>query len=278
MELYRGKAIYSLAITGIQGTGKSRLLSLLALLLKERGFNVYYDIGIPTELEQYDYILLDDIAAMIHSSEHMTHAGRTLRKIEILVRNIARHGYLLAAPRSIDVLRQIRITSHILWLRSSAEVREIAEEEVTCDVVAVYTNYDGDIFKEFCITWEKLKIYGFGSPRWRQMYEPVQQKRAEILKRLLDQFKTTVEGVEVDGGEKEKKILVERCFKLFMMEKVELCDDCVSNFDELYVAYKEFCERRKMPYVKPHIFSRMLTQYGIRRGSKRWVLIGLRLV
>jgi hypothetical protein len=177
-----GGPIYPLLVTGAQGVGKSRLLAALAVELKRAGFSVWYDLDIPRG--RYDYIILDDLGALVTAWEWQTKLGRLLKKVEILIRNIGRWGYAVAAPRAGDILKNFRDLAKHLWLVSRIELKYEYGVETDCDVVAVYANRVGEETLDvdlrrpsrgtmYCIKWGEFRWYG--DPEWRAEYERVQR-------------------------------------------------------------------------------------------------------
>ena len=176
IEKFRGRVVYGLLIAGTQGVGKSRIASMLAYNLGKQ-YKVYYDISVDELLnadETYDYVILDDISAAVHAYEYATRTARYLAKLVVLIRNIARYGFIIAAPRERDILKPLRsAASHRLYLYAGVEARR------DCDLYAVYLDRVRREVREFCSQWEDLyKRYGDG---WRELYNTVQQKRIEYL-------------------------------------------------------------------------------------------------
>jgi len=200
-----GGPIYPLLVTGDQGVGKSRLLAALAVELRRAGFSVWYDLELPNGT--YDYIVLDDLGALITAWEWQTKAGRLLKKVEILIRNVGRWGYAVGAPRAADVLKNFREKAKQLLLVSRSELKHEYGVETDCDVVAVYvkhvTLFDAEFSmhtyvwplrgRKYCIKWGEFRWYG--DPEWRAEYERVQAKRGDLLRRWLNELK---------GGEEEE--------------------------------------------------------------------------
>ncbi|MEM4964401.1 MAG: hypothetical protein QXT13_09680 [Pyrobaculum sp.] len=206
MDEYRGHGIYTLVIAGRQGVGKSRLMSLLALQLTKRGFDVYYDAILNIHRlrnKKYDYVILDEIAAWIHSTEWQTKEARSLYKMEILIRDLARYGYVLAAPRDVDVLKRMRSYAHKLYLLTPEEARRLFD--TACgNVTGVYVPHDlshiafalGQLYYQnkamtFCISWEELKAYGLYSEEWQKIYDRVQKKREMLMRRAAMELEKT---------------------------------------------------------------------------------------
>jgi len=200
-----GGPIYPLLVTGDQGVGKSRLLAALAVELRRAGFRVWYDLELPNGT--YDYIILDDLGALITAWEWQTKAGRLLKKVEILIRNVGRWGYAVGAPRAADVLKNFREKAKQLLLVSRSELKHEYGVETNCDVVAVYvkhvTLFDAEFSmhtyvwplrgRKYCIKWDEFRWYS--DPEWRSEYERVQAKRGDLLRRWLNELK---------GGEEEE--------------------------------------------------------------------------
>lgn len=200
-----GGPIYPLLVTGDQGVGKSRLLAALAVELRRAGFSVWYDLELPNGT--YDYIVLDDLGALVTAWEWQTKAGRLLKKVEILIRNVGRWGYAVGAPRAADVLKNFREKAKQLLLVSRSELKHEYGVETNCDVVAVYvkhvTLFDAEFSmhtyvwplrgRKYCIKWGEFKWYS--DPEWRSEYERVQAKRGDLLRRWLNELK---------GGEEEE--------------------------------------------------------------------------
>jgi hypothetical protein len=196
-----GGPIYPLLVAGDQGVGKSRLLSALAVELRRAGFRVWYDLDLPSG--QYDYIVLDDLGALITAWEWQTKAGRLLKKVEILIRNVGRWGYAVGAPRAMDVLKNFREKAKQLLLVSRSELKHEYGVETDCDVVAVYakrvTLFDVEFAthtyvwplkgRKYCIKWRDFKWYD--DPEWRAEYERVQAKREGLLQKWLEELGVT---------------------------------------------------------------------------------------
>ena len=193
-----GGPIYPLLVTGDQGVGKSRLLAALAVELKKAGFRVWYDLELPRG--HYDYIVLDDLGALVTAWEWQTKTGRLMKKVEILIRNIGRWGYAVAAPRAADVLKNFREKAKQLLLVSRSELKHEYGVETNCDVVAVYvkqlTTFDATFAahtyvwplrgRKYCIRWGEFRWYN--DPEWRAEYERVQAKREDLLRRWFDEL------------------------------------------------------------------------------------------
>jgi hypothetical protein len=151
--------------------------------------------------------VLDDLGALVTAWEWQTKAGRLLKKVEILIRNVGRWGYAVGAPRAADVLKNFREKAKQLLLVSRSELRHEYGVETNCDVVAVYvkhvTLFDAEFSmhtyvwplrgRKYCIKWGEFPWYG--DPEWRSEYERVQAKRGDLLRRWLNELK---------GGEEEE--------------------------------------------------------------------------
>jgi hypothetical protein len=199
-----GGPIYPLLVVGDQGVGKSRLLAALAVELKRAGFRVWYDLDLPSG--SYDYIVLDDLGALVTAWEWQTKAGRLLKKVEILIRNVGRWGYAVGAPRAGDILKNFREKAKQLMLVSRSELRHEYGVETPCDVVAVYvkqlTLFDAQFAshtyvwplkgRKYCIKWGEFRWYS--DPEWRAEYERVQAKREGLLRRWLEELGVAGEG------------------------------------------------------------------------------------
>jgi len=208
-----GGPIFPLLVVGDQGVGKSRLLAALAVELRRAGFSVWYDLDLPSG--RYDYIVLDDIGALVTAWEWQTKTGRLMKKIEILVRNIGRWGYAAAAPRAMDVLKNFREKAKQLLLVSRSELKHEYGVETDCDVVAVYakrvTLFDVEFAahtyvwplkgRKYCIKWSEFPWYG--DPEWRSEYERVQAKRKDLLSRWLEELNAQLRGGIPRGDEAE---------------------------------------------------------------------------
>jgi hypothetical protein len=193
-----GGPIYPLLVVGDQGVGKSRLLSALAVELRRAGFRAWYDLDLPNG--NYDYIILDDLGALITAWEWQTKAGRLLKKVEILIRNVGRWGYAVGAPRAMDVLKNFREKAKQLLLVSRSELRHEYGVETSCDVVAVYvkqmTMFDLQFAthtyvwplrgRKYCIKWRDFRWYD--DPEWRAEYDRVQSKREGLLQKWLGEL------------------------------------------------------------------------------------------
>jgi len=209
-----GGPIFPVLVVGDQGVGKSRLLAALAVELRRAGFDVYYDLALPKPREEpYDYVILDDLAALVTSWEWLTKAGRTLKKIEILIRNLGRWGYAVAAPRASDVIKNFREKSYMLVLVPRSELKHEYNISTNCDVVALYLKYASAVEymlyyqlyirplrgRRYCIKWDEFPWYG--DAKWRHEYERVQAKRQELVARLLDELR----------GEKDQAAAARNC-------------------------------------------------------------------
>ncbi len=193
-----GGPIYPLLVVGDQGVGKSRLLAAFAVELRRARFRVWYDLELPTG--HYDYIILDDLGALVTAWEWQTKTGRLLKKVEILIRNIGRWGYAVGAPRAGDILKNFREKAKQLLLVSKSELKHEYGVETDCDVVAVYvkqfTMFDATFAthtyvwplkgRKYCIKWGEFKWYN--DPEWRAEYERVQSKREDLLHKWLEEL------------------------------------------------------------------------------------------
>ena len=193
-----GGPIYPLLVTGDQGVGKSRLLAALATELRRAGFKVWYDLDLPSD--HYDYIVLDDLGALVTAWEWQTKTGRLLKKVEILIRNVGRWGYAIGAPRAGDILKNFREKAKQLLLVSRGELKHEYGVETDCDVVAVYvkqlTMFDATFAthtyvwplrgRKYCIKWSEFRWYQ--DPEWRGEYERVQAKREDLLRKWLGEL------------------------------------------------------------------------------------------
>gem|GEM_PF-6002315 len=205
-----GGPIFPLLFVGDQGVGKSRLLAALAVELRRAGFDVYYDLALPQAREEpYDYVILDDLAALVTSWEWLTKAGRTLKKIEILIRNLGRWGYAVAAPRAGDVIKNFREKSYMLLLVSRLQMRHEYGVETGCDVVALFakpvTSLELTLYwqlrmvprrgRRYCVKWGEFRWYG--DAEWRREYERVQARREDLLRRWTEELEGEDEGVKL---------------------------------------------------------------------------------
>ncbi len=219
-----GGPIYPLLVTGDQGVGKSRLLAAFAVELRRAGFRVWYDLELPSG--HYDYIVLDDLGALVTAWEWQTKAGRLLKKVEILIRNIGRWGYAVGAPRAGDILKNFREKAKQLLLVSRGELKHEYGVETPCDVVAVYvkqlTMFDATFAthtyvwplrgRRYCIKWGEFKWYN--DPEWRAEYERVQAKREDLLRKWLEGLGVVKEGGKPEGPvERAVKWIVERSYE-----------------------------------------------------------------
>lgn len=206
-----GGPIYPLLVVGDQGVGKSRLLAALAVELRRAGFSVWYDLDLPRG--HYDYIILDDLGALVTAWEWQTKAGRLMKKIEILIRNVGRWGYAVAAPRAMDILKNFREKAKQLLLVSRSELKHEYGVETDCDVVAVYakrvTLFDVEFAthtyvwplkgRKYCIKWGEFKWYE--DPEWQAEYSRVQAKREELLRRWFEELNAQLRGDIPRGDE-----------------------------------------------------------------------------
>jgi hypothetical protein len=246
-----GGPIYPLLVTGDQGVGKSRLLAALAVELKRAGFSVWYDLDIPRG--RYDYIILDDLGALITSWEWQTKAGRLLKKVEILIRNIGRWGYAVAAPRAIDVLKNFREKAKQLLFISRIELKHEYGVETDCDVIAVYAKHIEAEFNihdylpprgyKYCIKWSEFKWYE--DPEWRAEYERVQAKREELVQRWLEELDAQLRGDVPEGG---AEAFVRRTYQ-FAMEELGTAVDGVKALRVLL----ENPQAAGVAFIKPRI-------------------------
>jgi hypothetical protein len=219
-----GGPIFPLLVVGDQGVGKSRLLASLAVELRRAGFKVWYDLDLPSG--HYDYIILDDLGALITAWEWQTKMGRLLKKVEILIRNIGRWGYAVGAPRAADVLKNFREKAKQLMLVSRSELKHEYGVETECDVVAVYvkqlTVFDAQFAahtyvwplrgRKYCIRWGEFRWYQ--DLEWRAEYERVQAKREDLLRKWLEELGAGKEGVKPEGPlEKVVRWIVERSYE-----------------------------------------------------------------
>jgi hypothetical protein len=216
-----GGPIFPLLVVGDQGVGKSRLLAALAVELRRAGFSVWYDLELPRG--RYDYIILDDLGALVTAWEWQTATGRLLKKVEILIRNIGRWGYAVGAPRAGDILKNFREKAKQLLLVSRTELRHEYGVETECDVVAVYvkhvTLFDMQFAsntyvwplrgRKYCIKWSEFKWYG--DPEWREEYERVQAKREELVRKWLEELKAQLRG-DVPGARGDEAALIKRAY------------------------------------------------------------------
>ncbi|MFZ8841059.1 MAG: hypothetical protein ACO2PM_19510 [Pyrobaculum sp.] len=248
-----GGPIYPLLVTGAQGVGKSRLLAALAAELKRAGFSVWYDLDIPRG--RYDYIILDDLGALITSWEWQTKLGRLLKKVEILIRNIGRWGYAVAAPRAGDILKNFRDLAKHLWLVSRIELKYEYGARTDCDVVAVYASRVGEEETldvdlrwplrgyRYCIKWSEFKWYE--DPEWRAEYERVQSKREALVQRWLEELDAQLRGdVPEDGAE----AFVRRAYQ-FAVEELGTAVDGVKALR----AILENPQAAGLAFIKPRI-------------------------
>ena len=193
-----GGPIFPLLVVGDQGVGKSRLLAALAVELRRAGFRVWYDLELPGG--SYDYIVLDDLGALVTAWEWQTKTGRLMKKVEILIRNVGRWGYAVGAPRAGDILKNFREKAKQLMLMSRSELKHEYGVETPCDVVAVYvkqmTMFDATFAmhtyvwplrgRRYCIKWGEFRWYQ--DPEWRGEYERVQAKREDLLRKWLGEL------------------------------------------------------------------------------------------
>jgi hypothetical protein len=242
-----GGPIYPLLVTGDQGVGKSRLLAALAVELRRAGFRVWYDLELPSG--QYDYIILDDLGALVTAWEWQTKAGRLLKKVEILIRNIGRWGYTVGAPRAGDILKNFREKAKQLLLVSRSELKHEYGVETPCDVVAVYvkqvTMFDATFAthtyvwplrgRKYCIKWGEFKWYQ--DPEWRMEYERVQAKREDLLRKWLGEL--DMERKPESPVEKVVKWIVERSYELLKGTRVATPNPA----DAVAMAVTKFGER-----------------------------------
>jgi hypothetical protein len=223
-----GGPIFPLLVVGDQGVGKSRLLAALAVELRRAGFEVWYDLDLPRG--RFDYIILDDLGALVTAWEWQTAAGRLLKKVEILIRNIGRWGYAVAAPRATDVLKNFREKAKQLILVSRMELKHEYGVETDCDVVAVYvkhvTLFDMQFAshtyvwplrgRKYCIKWDEFPWYN--DPEWRAEYERVQAKREDLMRKWLEELKAQLRG-DIPGARGDEAAFVKRAY-MFAAEEL----------------------------------------------------------
>jgi hypothetical protein len=227
--------VYPLVVAGSQGVGKSRLLAALAVELRRAGLRVYYDIFLPSSLDgaPWDYMILDDLAAVATAWKWQTRAGRLLRKIEILARELSRRGYAIAAPRFSDVLKFFRERAHLLVLYDKAELRQDYGVTTDCDVLAVYAKPISQVellayyvmgvtprTRRYCIKWSEFRWYG--DREWQREYERVQAKRRELAGVLLREITaaTSSDAVREALREAVEELHAEEGCGPFAIEKV----------------------------------------------------------
>ena len=175
---------YPVLIAGRQGIGKSRILAAFAVELRRRGFEVWYDVYLPPAGSAFDYVVLDDVDALLAAS------GRRadLRKIEIAVRSAARHGYALAADAASDVYKFFKPKAAAVYLlytpREAPESWQsrMSEECEECDVLACGRR----CVTPFCIAWRGFKYHN--DDEWRREYERVQAEKAALARKLYEEF------------------------------------------------------------------------------------------
>jgi len=179
---------YPVLIAGRQGVGKSRVLAALAVELRRRGFEVWYDIYLPPAGSAFDYVVLDDVDALLAAS------GRRadLRKIEIAVRSAARYGYALAANAASDVYKFFKPKAAAVYLlfplgEAHESWREkwwdrASEECEECDVLACGRRCKTPI----CIVWREFKYYN--DDEWRREYERVQAEKAALARKFCEEL------------------------------------------------------------------------------------------
>lgn len=195
---------HSVLVVGEQGSGKSRILAALAAELIRRGLRAHYGMGLPRG--RHDYVILDDLAALITAWEWQTRAARLLRKVEVLARELGRAGYAAAFPRLSDALKFMRERARALFLFPRLALREDYGIDAGCDVLAVLTKRapapewaelrrEGALprGRRYCVRWGEFRWYS--DPLWRKLYESVQARRAELLGRWLKELKE-LEGLE----------------------------------------------------------------------------------
>jgi len=248
-----GGPIFPLLVVGDQGVGKSRLLAALAVELRRAGFDVWYDLDLPRG--RYDYIVLDDLGALVTAWEWQTAVGRLLKKVEILIRNIGRWGYAVAAPRAMDVLKNFREKAKHLMLVSRIELKHEYGVETSCDVVAVYvkhvTMFDATFTahtyvwplrgRKYCIKWSEFPWYN--DPEWREEYSRVQAKREELVRKWLEELKAQLRGDIPRGDEAE---FVERA-RRFAAEELGTPADGVKTLRALL----ENPQEAGLAFIKP---------------------------
>jgi len=253
-----GGPIFPLLVVGDQGVGKSRLLAALAVELRRAGFEVWYDLDLPRG--RFDYIILDDLGALVTAWEWQTAAGRLLKKVEILIRNIGRWGYAVAAPRATDVLKNFREKAKQLILVSRMELKHEYGVETECDVVAVYvkhvTLFDMQFAahtyvwplrgRKYCIKWNEFPWYN--DPEWRAEYERVQAKREDLMRKWLEELKAQVRG-DIPGARGDEAAFVKRAYQ-FAAE--ELGTSQVDGIKALR-ALLENPQAAGLAFIKPRI-------------------------
>ncbi len=228
-----GGPIYPLLVTGDQGVGKSRLLAALAVELRRAGFRVWYDLELPSG--HYDYIILDDLGALVTAWEWQTKTGRLLKKVEILIRNVGRWGYAVGAPRAGDILKNFREKAKQLLLVSKSELKHEYGVETECDVVAVYvkqlTMFDATFAthtyvwplkgRKYCIKWSEFRWYQ--DSEWRVEYERVQTKREDLLQKWLEELGVAVE-VRDDAVTKVVRWVVTKSYEVLRDANIKVAN------------------------------------------------------
>jgi hypothetical protein len=253
-----GGPIFPLLVVGDQGVGKSRLLAALAVELRRAGFEVWYDLDLPRG--RFDYIILDDLGALVTAWEWQTATGRLLKKVEILIRNIGRWGYAVAAPRATDVLKNFREKAKQLILVSRMELKHEYGVETECDVVAVYvkhvTLFDMQFAshtyvwplrgRKYCIKWSEFPWYS--DPEWRGEYERVQAKREDLMRKWLEELKAQLRG-DIPGARGDEAAFVKRAY---MFAAEELGTSQVDGIKALRVLL-ENPQDAGLAFIKPRI-------------------------
>jgi hypothetical protein len=140
------------------------------------------------------------MTAYITSWEWRTETAQKLHKIHVLIREYARYGYALAAPRTESVLKPFRDVARHIWLLSKGQLEEEFGVRTSYDVAAVL------MAKTYSLEMYQTQLLYFGGfrptrrwgwnwadwpwasdPYWRAEYERVQAQRRELLERVHDE-------------------------------------------------------------------------------------------
>jgi hypothetical protein len=220
----RGSPIYSALLAGDQGVGKSRLLAAIAVELRRAGLDVCYNIIIDDCLDApHDFIIADDMAAYVSAWDWQTKVAKVLNRIHILIRNRARYGYAIAAPRVENILKPFREVGEHIFLYGKLQLYYEYGINSKYDVTAILAhkstsleNYKTQLL--YFGPWRPLRRWHWNwadwpwaqDAEWRAEYERVQAQReklfAELTEKLLaGEGEEGEETAEENEGEKEEE-------------------------------------------------------------------------